>query len=225
MNDAYGPLSVVVFGQFACFTQPEFSAERVSYPMMTPSAARGTLEAIFWKPEFQWEIREIHVLKPRFPIAPQRDSKSFYRHFSILRNEIGKKASSNGAPISITDERQQRHSLILRDVEYLIHADVRLRPDVTDDPAKYRDQFQRRVKRGQSYHRPYLGCREFAANFEPADGNEESRRFRHEETIPLGTMLFDIAYSPLGNQPVFFDAKLDDGILNVPADLYGRLRK
>ena len=221
MNDSYAPLQVVVWGDFACFTQPEFSAERVSYPMMTPSAARGLLEAVFWKPEFQWEVRQIHVLKPRFPVAPPRDEKTFYRHFSILRNEIGKKAT--GAPISITEDRQQRHSLILRDVEYLIRADVRLRSDVTDDPAKYRDQFQRRVRRGQAYHRPYLGCREFAACFEPANGTEESRRFRHKDPIPLGTMLFDIAYSPDGNQPVFFEPTLEDGILNVPQALYRRL--
>lgn len=220
MNGSYNPVSVVVFGEFACFTQPEFSAERVSYPVMTPSAARGILEAIFWKPEFHWEIRQIHVLKSRYATA-ERDSTAFYSHFSLVRNEIGKKAS--GLPISIAQERQQRHSLILRDVEYLIRADARLHPGVNEDPAKFRDQFKRRVSRGQSYHRPYLGCREFAASFEPATGSEANRRFRHEEPIPLGPMLFDIAYAPGGNRPIFFDPLLEDGILNVPEGLYRRV--
>src|SRR5437016_4131489 len=154
----YPPVEVRVWGDWACFTRPELKAERVSYPMMTPSAARGVLEAIFWKPEFRWAVRQIHVLRPR----SETDTwgTSFYRHFSIMRNEIGKRAT--GDPISLGDEgvRQQRHTLALRDVAYLIRADVKVRPGVSEDSAKYRDQFQRRVRRGQCYHRPYLGCRE-----------------------------------------------------------------
>ncbi len=223
MSHTYDPLEVVVWGDFACFTRPELKAERVSYPIMTPSAARGTLEAIFWKPEFRWLIRQIHVLRPVSSSVIYQDAPTFYRHFSIMRNEIGKRAS--GEPISLADEgvRQQRHTLALRDVAYLIRADVKVRTGIAEDPAKYRDQFQRRVRRGQCFHRPYLGCREFAANFAAPTGDEEARRFHHTEPIDLGLMLFDIVYSTDGDStPLFFPAKLQDGILHVKNELYER---
>lgn len=221
MNRDYPPLQVVVSGSLACFTRPELKAERVSYSMMTPSAARGVLEAIFWKPEFRWRIQEIHVLKPS--PGEGKEATEFYRHFSILRNEVGRKAT--GTPFSLGEDgvRQQRHTLALRDVAYLIQADVKLRPDVKEDPAKYRDQFQRRVQRGQCYHRPYLGCREFAADFGPPQGDEETRRFHHKEPIDLGLMLFDIVHlSNGGGMPLFFPAHLEDGILQVENALYER---
>ncbi len=154
------PLEIKVWGDFACFTRPEMKAERVSYPVMTPSAARGILEAIFWKPEFSWRIREIHVLNE-------------VRHFSILRNEVNDKMSYSAAKNRLEKgdsyfaedhrHRAQRHTLALRDVAYLIKADVHPRHDVREDPAKYRDQFRRRVTKGQCFHTPYLGCREFNA--------------------------------------------------------------
>ena len=158
-------LEVKVWGEFACFTRPEMKAERVSYSVMTPSAARGVLEAIFWKPEFSWQVREIWVLNP-------------IRHFSILRNEVNSKAAfatargwgRTGGGYFADEDRAQRHTLALRDVAYLIKADMALAPHATEDIAKYRDQFRRRVNRGQCYHQPYLGCREFVASFGPPDG-------------------------------------------------------
>ncbi len=208
------PLEVKVWGELACFTRPEMKAERVSYPVMTPSAARGVVEAIFWKPEFSWQIREIWVLNP-------------IRHFSILRNEVKSKAvvataerwGKNGGGYFAEEDRAQRHTLALRDLAYIIKADVALRDHATEDVAKYRDQFRRRVTQGRCYHRPYLGCREFAAAFGPPDGAERPINL----TDDLGLMLFDMDYAP-GNSgrgsPRFFKARLDEGVLRVPTELY-----
>ena len=195
-------LEIKVWGPMACWTRPENKVERVSYPVPTPSAARGVLEAIFWKPEFAYRVREIHVLNP-------------VQFASILRNEVDGKA---GAPdgISITERRQQRHTLLLRDVAYLIKADVVLKNHATEDAAKYRDQFRRRVERGQCFHRPALGCREFAADFAAPDGTETPI----DRTQALGMMLFDIAFGPSSATPLFFDARLDGGVLRVPDSLY-----
>lgn len=224
-------LEVKVWGDWACFTRPENKAERVSYDVMTPSAARGVLEAIFWKPEFRWQIREIWVLKP-------------IRHFSIVRNEVGNVASvgaahgweeKNGHYYADAD-RTQRHSLILRDVAYLIRAEMLLRPHATDPVFKYRDQFRRRVARGQCHHTPYLGMREFSAYFALPGGNETPIPI----TDDLGRILFDISYTKEKGGPVlfaqhdaagtnwvegharprFFPARLENGILYIPQDLY-----
>jgi len=210
----YPALEVKVWGDFACFTRPEMKVERVSYDVMTPSAARGVVEAIFWKPEFSWQVREIWVLKP-------------IRHFSILRNEVNNKAvvstargwADNGGGYFAEDDRAQRHTLALRDVAYLIKADIVLKPHATDDVAKYRDQFRRRVNRGQRHSAPYFGCREFAAHFGPPDGTEQSI----DVTDDFGRMLFDLDYASDGSgrgTPLFFSAKLEAGVLNVPAELY-----
>lgn len=204
------PLEVKVWGELACFTRPELKVERVSYLTMTPSAARGILEAIFWKPEFSWQVREIHVLRP-------------IRHASVLRNEIQRKASARGDnPISIQEDRTQRHTLALRDVAYVIRADIALRPHCTDDVAKYRDQFRRRVERGQCFHRPALGCREFSADFEAPDGTEKPIPV----DMDLGLMLFDLQYAgdKGPHKPRFFPAKLEAGVLRVPPELYAGAR-
>lgn len=202
------PLEVQVWGDLACFTRPEMKVERVSYPVMTPSAARGVLEAIFWKPEFRWLVREIHVLRP-------------IRYTSLVRNEVSSRQSfdaarawaQSGGSYAAPDDRTQRHTLALRDVGYRIRADLRLRADVTDDIAKYRDQFRRRVQRGQCFSMPYLGCREFTASFGAPDGSPPIER--SEE---LGNFLLDIEYGPDGRgQPRFFAAILDRGVLHVPA--------
>jgi len=210
----YPPVEVKVWGDFACFTRPEMKVERVSYDVITPSAARGVLEAIFWKPEFSWQIREIWVLRP-------------IRHFSILRNEVNSKAvvstakgwAENGGGYYAEDDRAQRHTLALRDVAYLIKADAVLKPHATDDVAKYRDQFRRRVDRGQRHAVPYFGCREFTAYFGPPDGSERPI----DVSDDLGRMLFDIDYalddSGRGT-PRFFGACLESGILKVPVELY-----
>lgn len=143
------PLEVKVWGPFAYFTRLEMKVEGVSYPVMIPSAARG-LEAICWKSEFSWEVREIWVLNE-------------IRHFSIRRNEVNKKASIRGGECYADDPevREQRHTLALRDVAYLIKADITLKPHADADIAKYRDMFRRRVNRRQCYHRPYLGIASF----------------------------------------------------------------
>ncbi len=212
------PLEVKVWGELACFTRPEMKAERVSYAVMTPSAARGLLEAIFWKPEFAWRVREIHVLKE-------------IRHFSILRNEVNSKAVvssarswvENGGGYFADEDRAQRHTLALRDVAYLIKADVVLTSRATDDIAKYRDQFRRRANRGQCYHRPYFGCREFAASFGPPSEADCAI----DETDDLGLMLFDLDYVTDGSSrgsPTFFRAWLEHGVLRVPPELYQKER-
>ena len=195
---------------YACFTRPEMKVERVSYPVMTPSAARGVLEAVFWKPEFAWRIAGIVVLNP-------------IRYFSILRNEVNSRASEraarswekNGGGFVASDDRAQRNTLALRDVAYIIRAHVALKPGVTADSAKYRDQFRRRVERGQCYAQPYLGCREFTASFGPVEGDEVPQ----SGSMQLGRMLYDLAFAP-GNggtaTPRFFDAELKDGVLAIP---------
>jgi len=203
-------LSVRVKGDFACFTRPEMKVERVSYPVPTPSAARGILESIFWKPEFHWRVREIHVLSP-------------IRYFSIARNEVNAKASERtargwqehggGFDASSPENRAQRHTLALRGADYIIRADVHVRDGVREDPAKYRDQFRRRVARGQCFAQPYLGCREFAAAFMTTDGAPDPI----EATESLGAMLLDLDYQADGTGvPRFFQARLEHGVLAVP---------
>lgn len=227
------PLEVKVWGDLACFTRPEFGVERVSYEVMTPSAARGIMEAIFWKPEFRWLVREIEVLNP-------------IRHFSILRNEMNSVQSErsarswerNGGGYYADDDRAQRHTLCLRDVAYIIRADMELKPHATDPPAKYRDQFRRRVKRGQCFNQPYLGTREFSAFFGPPDGDEQAIDLDDD----LGLMLFDIQFVPdaagkvshaghgpegrevvkANAQPEFFPARIEKGVLRVPPELHER---
>ncbi len=206
---AMNPVEVRVSGPLACFTRPEMKVERVSYPVMTPSAARGVLESIFWKPQFRWRIEEILVLAP-------------IRHVSIRRNEIRDRQTEQRARgwargggtggYYVADHRERRHTLALRDVDYVIRAQAEVAPG-GDDPAKYRDQFRRRVARGQCFARPYLGCREFAADFrEPGDG---------ERPIPVteqfGLMLHSVEFAADGSgEPRFFDAALEDGVLRVP---------
>jgi len=210
----YPPLEVKVWGGIACFTRPEMKVERVSYDVMTPSAERGVLEAIFWKPEFSWQVREIWVLNP-------------IRHLSILRNEVNSKAVistaqkwvKDGGGYFAEDDRAQRHTLALREVSYLIKADIVLKSHATDNIAKYRDQFRRRVERGQCYHIPYLGCREFAAYFSPPDRSEQALAL----TDDLGRMLFDLDYTSDGSgrgTPRFFLAHLKAGVLRIPTELY-----
>ena len=221
MEDTYPPVRLKVWGDFACFTRPEMKVERVSYDVMTPSAARGILEAIYWKPQFQWRIRRIHVLAP-------------IRRFSILRTEVKSKAvvssAQRGERYFVNDDHTQRHTLALRDVAYLIEADVHLHPKYRDDAdnnvAKHRDQFRRRVARGQSFHHPYLGCREFAAHFGAPDDTEAPPPELVGRTEPLGRMLFDLAFADGGQGsgvPRFFNAVLEDGVLHVPAHLYDAL--
>ena len=169
-------IRVKVTGDFACFTRPDLKVERMTYPCMTPSAARGVLDSILWKPEFKWYIRRILVLNP----------VSF---FSVKRNEINSKQGKN--PIIIEERRAQRNSIVLKNVAYIIEASVYI--DGFSDknpPTKYVEMFRRRVRKGQCRRRPYLVTREFSAELMTA--NESDHPI--EDTIPIGSMLFDIFY-------------------------------
>ena len=209
----WAPLAVKVWGEWACFTRPEMKVERVSYPVMTPSAARGVLEALLWKPEFQWRVEAIWVLKE-------------IRWFSILRNEVNHRASERtardwaqrggGYVSSDPDNRAQRHTLGLYDVAYVIRAQPVPASGSDADAAKYRDQCRRRVERGQCFAPPYLGCREFTAAFGPA--GVEDRPIDCSED--LGRMVLDLDYAADGSgrgTPRFFDARLEAGVLRVQA--------
>ena len=212
MNRNQRSLEVKLWGDYACFTRPEMKVERVSYPVMTPSAARGALESIIWKPEFTWVVDEIRVLRP-------------IEYVSILRNEINTRQSQrtaagwarNGGGYDASDSRNraQRHTLALRDVAYVVRARPVLREGVEDDVAKYRDQFRRRLASGRCFTTPYLGCREFAAYFS-ATGPDDIPIDRSED---LGLMLLGIDYEPGGSgrgAPRFFRAALESGVLRVP---------
>ena len=207
----YPPLAVKVEGELACFTRPEMKVERVSYPVMTPTAAKGVLEAICWKPEFTWRVEEIQVLKS-------------IRYASLVRNEIGSRQTvqtarrwqQDGGGFDATDSRNraQRHTLALRDVAYVIKAQVVVKNE-SEDPAKYRDQFRRRVNAGRCFATPYLGCREFWARFSAPDGTENPINV----TEDLGSMLLDLTYDPQCNgtaKPRFFNARLERGVLRIP---------
>ena len=202
-------VKVRVRGSYACFTRPEMKAERVSYDVMTPSAARGILEAIYWKPEIRWVVDRIHVLSP-------------IRFTSVRRNEVSEKVSVDNAltamrrgrgrlELLVEDRRQQRAGLILRDVDYAIEAHFEILSGERN-PGKHLDQFNRRVRDGACFHRPYLGCREFPALFEPADTIPASPL---RGTRDLGYMLLDIDHAA-DRTAHFFPAALNDGVLTVP---------
>jgi CRISPR-associated protein Cas5d len=176
---------------------------------MTPSAARNILRAILRKPEFEWHIHEIQVLRE-------------IQYGSLMRNEIGKKASVGAAPLYIEEQRTQRHALILVDVAYRIIADVWLYESAREEgetQQEYRAQFRRRVHAGQYHKAPYFGCREFSLFFEeePEGGESPIALSR-----PLGRMLFDFGnFQPDGRAtPFFFHASLDAGVMRVPQHLY-----
>lgn len=201
-------IRLAVAGDYALFTRPEMKVERVSYDVMTPSAARGALEAILWRPEFRWIVTRIVVLKP-------------IRWDSIRRNEVKDRASLGRASIIVDDDdqRQQRAALVLRDVEYVIHARIaptaKAGPD--DTPAKYRAMFLRRAEAGQCFQQPYLGCREFAARFRPLLDGEPDPEPAAADDRDLGWMLHDYDYAKRPPEPRFFHARLERGRLNVPA--------
>lgn len=208
---------VRAFGERACFTRPELKVERVSYEVMTPSAARGVLEAIFWKPAIAWQIRRIEVHAP-------------IRFLQLKRNEVGKRAISPDryqvagdkaySLLESDNERQQRNTMYLADVDYVIEANFSLteRAGPDENFAKFEAIFERRLSKGQCFHRPYLGCREFACDVEPADPERRPAPL----TKPLGLMLHDIEFGDV-NRAHFFEAKLHNGVLDVPPFLPGRL--
>lgn len=214
---AYG-IRLLVWGERACFTRPEMKVERVSYDVITPSAARGILEAIHWKPAIRWVVDRIRVLKP-------------IRFESIRRNEVGSKLSAvsvakamkagrtDGLVSLIEDDRQQRAATVLRDVAYVIEAHFELTPraDASDSEGKHLDIFNRRARKGQCFHAPCLGVREFPACFELIE-EDSSLPVPHADLLgerDLGWMLHDIDFA---NQmtPHFFRAVMRDGVIEVP---------
>lgn len=206
-----------VRGNFACFTRPELKVERVSYDVITPSAARAIFEAIFWKPAIRWNVSCIEVLNPIHWASVRRNELGRTTPMLMAKQLKGGRVESPA--FAIEDERQQRASLLLRDVRYRIYANLEF--DASRDPtahySKYTSMFERRVEKGQTFHQPYLGCREFACSFRwlsSLDGEPAPIA----ETRDLGWMLYDMDYSNTASpQPRFFHAALQDGRMLVPA--------
>ncbi len=219
---AYG-IKLRVWGDYACFTRPEMKVERVSYDVMTPSAARGILEAIHWKPAIRWVIDKIHVLRP-------------IKFDNIRRNEVSSKISKPNPATAMRDKkplyflvddgnnRQQRASTLLRDVEYVIeaHFEMTEKAGPEDNEGKHLDIFRRRARKGQFFHQPALGCREFPASFELIE-DEVPVSCYAGETKDLGYMLLDIDFAN-DMTPLFFRAQMENGIISPPAPLSGEVR-
>ena len=210
-------LKLHTWGPYGLFTRPEMKTERVSYDVLTPSAARGILEAIHWRPSIRWVIDRIHVLKP-------------IRFETMRRNEIGsviparnvhaamKRGRIDGLRVLVEDVRQQRAATLLRDVGYVIEAQVALTgTSSTDTVVKHQHMFRRRAANGQCYHRPYLGTREFAADFALADGGEPRSDLSDDQmNRDLGWMLHDFDYDSDPPAPRFFHALMRNGVIDVP---------
>ena len=208
-----------VWGPMACFTRPELKVERVSYDVITPSAARAIFEAIFWKPAIHWQVTKIEVLNP-------------IKWTSVRRNEVGATASKN--PIFIEDKRQQKNTLCLKDVRYRIWAKLEFIPvrkrkgeqlslfDETahpdENPAKYNAMFERRASKGQCFNQPYLGTREFSASFKQVDPEKDVFDAPISESRDLGIMLYDMDFEQnLKNPPaMFYRAQMENGVIIVP---------
>ena len=221
-----------VSGDYACFTRPEMKVERVSYDVITPSAARAIFDAILWKPAIRWRIKRIEVLNP-------------IRWTNIRRNEVASVASTRSKGIFIEDDRQQRASLLLVDVKYRLYGEFDFIPpdkrnkvknpvpewlvdgvekeelakeDIKADEteAKYAAMFERRAKKGQHFHQPYLGCREFAANVRLVQPEQEPAQ-PIQTTLDLGWMLFDLDFSEPNNiRPLFYRPQMVQGVIDVP---------
>lgn len=247
-------VSVKVWGEFALFTRPDLSVERLTYPVMTPSAARGILDAILFKPQMMWHVRRVTVLKPDFPSGfPEPAKQEPFRLLQVRRNEIQGTLSPRTVNGWIKDpttfepyfvdsagreglqgqNRTQRNSLILHHVAYRIDATPKLttranqprkRPEDDEDRgpdtvAKYVAMFNRRVEKGQCFHRPYLGCREFACQFTPPSDSDECLL---NWNLDLGLMLYDIQFAGEGqNKPGFFAARVTKGVLHCDTEGVG----
>jgi CRISPR-associated protein Cas5d len=195
-----------VSGPYACFTRPEMKVERVSYDLITPSAARAIFDAILWKPAISWRVKRIEVLAP-------------IRWVSVRRNEVGKVASPGSAGIFIDDgkTRQQRAGLFLRDVKYRLHAEFVLtdKTGADDTEEKFAAMFDRRATNGQCFNQPYLGCREFSAEFRLVDPMVELCT-PIPETRDLGWMLYDMDFAdPADPKPQFFHAFIENGVVDL----------
>lgn len=208
---------VEVWGDYACFTRPEMKVERVSYDVMTPSAARGILEAIYWHPGLAWKIDRIYVCAPiRFTNIRRNEVKS------KINGSTVKSAMLNGQGtlyLNTKDDIQQRAAMILKDVRYVIEAHFSMTEKAAagDNPGKFCDIMRRRLEKGQCYHQPCFGCREYPAHFRAWEGGavpvaEELK----EDCRDLGFMLYDLNYSdPRNIVPMFFRAKLEHGVMDL----------
>ncbi len=212
-----------VWGDIACFTRPEFKVERVSYDVITPSAARNIFQAIFWKPAIQWQVTKIEVLNP-------------IRWTSVRRNEVGA-VSKN--PVFIEEKRQQKNTMMLRDVRYRLYAKLVFIPlrerykesrnpaidceeqhllHKDENPGKYNAMFERRARKGQCFTQPYLGTRECAASFRLVDFEKETLQPPIDESRNLGFMLYDLDFdaNPENPDAMFFHAHMENGVIIVP---------
>lgn len=205
-------IKMEVWGEYACFTRPEMKVERVSYDVPTPSAARGMVESVYYHPGLKWHVDKIYVCKP-------------IRFTNILRNEVASKISArnvlteaNGKKRSYIDRNadiQQRATTMLRDVHYVIEAHFEMtdKANSSDNPGKFQDIVKRRLRSGQAYMQPYLGCRECTAHFRLWEGGEIPAI---DETRDLGYMLYDMDYSDSQNiQPMFFRAQMVHGVIDL----------
>ena len=212
-----------VWGAYACFTRPELKVERVSYDVMTPSAARAIFESIFWKPAIRWQVTKIEVLNP-------------IKWCNIRRNEVGAVASKN--PVYIEEKRQQKNSLLLQDVRYRIWAKLEFIPQwkrkesknplidgeevellrKDENPGKYNAMFERRARKGQCFNQPYLGTREFSASFRLVDAENDVLFNPIQESRDLGLMLYDMDFEKNVEKPdaMFYRAKMENGVIIVP---------
>lgn len=212
-----------VWGPMACFTRPELKVERVSYDVITPSAARAVFEAIFWKPAIRWQVTKIEVLNP-------------IKWTTIRRNEVGAVASKN--PIFIEEKRQQKNSLLLQDVRYRIWAKLEFIPQwkrketrnaqidaeeadllrKDENPGKYNAMFERRASKGQCFNQPYLGTREFSASFRLVNPEQEALVPPIDESRDLGIMLYDMDFQGNPDKPeaMFFRVQMVSGVIIVP---------
>jgi CRISPR-associated protein Cas5d len=236
---------IEVWGDYACFTRPEMKVERVSYDVITPSAARAVFEAIFWKPAIRWNVTKIEVLEP-------------IKWVSVRRNEVAALASPSSKGIFIDDigndgklkNRQQKASLFLRDVRYRLYAELEyINPgnrkphryttpeELTDpeekqligkdeNPGKYNAMFERRARKGQCFNQPYLGCREFSAHFRFIENPEKEEKKPIAESPELGFMLYDMDFRDEKDpKAMFFRAKMVDGVIIVPPKESKEVRK
>jgi CRISPR-associated protein Cas5d len=219
---------IEVWGEYACFTRPEMKVERVSYDVITPSAARAIFEAIFWKPAIKWNIRKIEVLNT-------------IKWTSVRRNEVGSLMSNRSPHLFIEDNRQQRAGLFLKDVHYRLHAEMEFIPlrnrkegfkpmpeelqdkeekgilSKDENPGKYNAIFERRAKKGQCFNTPYLGCREFSCSFRYIKDETVAKKAPIEETRDLGFMLYDMDFSDEKDpKAMFYRPRMEKGTINVP---------
>ena len=209
-------VKVRVWGDYALFSRPEMKVERCSYDVMTPSAARGILDAIYWHPGLKWKIDRIHVVRPiQFTSVRRNEVKSKISASSVLQAYNG---GDKPLYISTKADIVQRASLLLRDVEYVIEAHFQMtdQANETDNPGKFKDIIMRRLRRGECFHMPYFGCREFPAHFSLCEEDEIRTAYDGVEEKDLGFMLYDMDFSdPENIHPMFFRAVMRRGVVDL----------